>query len=361
MKKFFFLSALLCASMMVFAVDEDTWIPVNADGAAFANQFKWYSVDGASSPSNVVEIQKPGFATEVGIYVTFPDAGFNAVYYNDVLVTNGTEYKQDGAGIAFYVSALTQKNTTILIKNNETIRFGLRIYNDKGTSTGLEKADPTLSLNETAVTLSAEAPVETFQIVPTQAGDGAISYESANAGIASVSSTGLVTAVGRGTTTISVKVAETDTYAAATKKLTITVTGPVNWTAIEWLAGGNDKYKVVAEPEIGSQFGGKHIENNNLWIGFPSAAFGENSSVEHSAIGAGVSFPLSQFPNKFNEFDFVCDNVTYHITLYYVDGMDSTTAIEENKATVKTHKMVENGMLIIEKNGIRYNVLGSKL
>lgn len=222
------------------------------------------------------------------------------------------------------------------------------------------KTNPELSLNETEVSLDADQS-ETFQIVATRQGDGAISYESANDGIASVSEEGLVTAVGRGTTTITVRVAETDTYAAASKKMTVTVAGPINWAAVEWLAGGNEKYKVVTEPEIGNQFGGKHIENNNLWIGFPSAVFGDNSAVEHSAIGAGVSFPLSQFPYQLNTFHFICDGVDYTIMLYYADGTENTSGVESTTMTQKAYKMVENGQVVIIKNGLRYNLLGAEI
>ena len=226
---------------------------------------------------------------------------------------------------------------------------------------GEVKTDPELSLNATETTLDA-TNAETFQIVATQKGNGAISYESSNAGIASVSASGLVTAVGRGTAVISVKTAETETYALSLKTLTVTVNGPVNWDAVEWLSGGNDKYKVVTEPEIPNQFGGKHIENNNLWIGFPSAVFGDNTEVEHSAVGAGVSFPLSQFPKEFNEFNFICDGTTYKIILYYADGETDTTAIERvyNNET-RTRKVIDGGMIVIVKDGVKYNVLGVRL
>jgi len=111
---------------------------IGTTDAAYANQFKWSEVEGVATPTDVVNIQKPGFATEIGIYVTFADAAFNAVYFNGVLVANGTQYKQDGAGAVFYLSALTAKNTEILIKNGETVRFGLNVYNDKGETGELD-------------------------------------------------------------------------------------------------------------------------------------------------------------------------------------------------------------------------------
>ena len=358
MKKVFFLTALLCASVMGFAVDQDTWIPVNGDGAAYANQFKWYEIDGIAKPNNVVEIQKPGFTTEVGIYLNFADAAFDAVYFNDVLATNGTEYKQDGAGMVLHISALTMKNTNIVIKNGTTVRFGLRVYNDKGTSSGTEKADPALSLNETEVTLSTESSAKTFQIIATQSGDGAITYVSDKPGIASVDADGLVTAVGRGTANISVKTAETDTYAAAIKKLVVTVNGPISWDGLDWLAGSNDKYKLVVTPEIADNFGGKHVQGSDLWIGFPSAAFGDMSIEPSAGDGAWKTFALSNFPNKENQFTVECGGTTYTFDVYFVDGAEIPTAISHVADGAKAIKMIEDGKLIIIKNGVRYDATG---
>ena len=118
----------------------DTWI--GSTDLTYANQFKWSVIDGVATPNDVVNIQKPGFATAIGIYINFVDAAFNEVYMNGVLTTNETEYKQDGAGIVVYLSALTAKNTEILIKQGSTTRFGLNIYNDKGSGGGGGDPDP---------------------------------------------------------------------------------------------------------------------------------------------------------------------------------------------------------------------------
>ena len=132
MKKLLTIFALLCMSAVGWAYTSEPGAWIGTTDATYANQFKWYEVDGVSTPNDVVNIQQPGWATAIGIYMNFADAAFNAVYLNDVLATNGTEYKQDGAGMVVYLSALTAKNTTIVIKNGETTRFGLRIFNDKG-------------------------------------------------------------------------------------------------------------------------------------------------------------------------------------------------------------------------------------
>lgn len=138
MRKIFFLVAFLSASIMSFAYTTDPGAWIGSTDAAYANQFKWSEAEGVAAPSDVVNIQQPGFAGEIGIYVTFADAAFNAVYFNGVLVADEAQYKQDGAGAVFYLSALTAKNTEILIKNGETVRFGLNVYNDKGETGELD-------------------------------------------------------------------------------------------------------------------------------------------------------------------------------------------------------------------------------
>lgn len=141
-KTFTLLFALLCASAMgwAYTTEPDTWI--GTTDATYANQFKWSVLDGVATPNDVVNIQQPGFATAIGIYMNFADAGFDGVYMNGTLTTNGTEYKQDGAGIVVYLSALTAQNTEVLIKQGTTTRFGLNIYNDKGSGGSTPDPDP---------------------------------------------------------------------------------------------------------------------------------------------------------------------------------------------------------------------------
>lgn len=356
MKKLFFLTVLLCASVMSWAVDQDTWI--GTTDATYAEQFKWYEIDGATAPSGVVEIQHPGFATEIGIYITFADAAFNAIYFDGVLAA-GTEYSQQGAGIIFHVSAFTKMNTTVILKNDATTRFGFRIYNKKGSSSG--KADPMLVVSPKDTTINASKS-ETFEISASKAtGAGAITYNSSNANIASVDENGVVTAIGRGTATITVSVAESKTHDAASKKVTVNVTGPINWNGESWLDGSNEKYKLFITPYFGDNYGGKHVENNNLWIGFPSAAFGDMSIEQSGGDGAWKTFALTNFPKKENQFTVECGGTNYTFDVYYADGSDIPAAIENVEVSEKARKVFENGQLVIIKNGVKYNALGAEL
>ncbi len=352
MKKLFFLTALLCASVMAFAAidwNNYEWLGDGAGGGAYSNKYKIALASGQA----VVNIQKPGFADEAGIYTTFP-AGIISCTLAD------GQYAVQGAGAVLYLSAFTKQETEVtVVHGTGTCVFTVYYVDGEASSSG--KADPELSLNKTADTLSAESPAETFQIIPTKKGNGAISYSSNNSGIASVSETGLVTAVGRGIARITVSLAETDDYADAVATLVVTVTGPINWDAISWLSGSNDKYKLVIDPDIDNKFGGKKIEGENLWVGFPSAVFGE-CSIEYSALGAGVSFALSNFPQKTkNQFTMVCEGITYTFYVYNDNGTDSATAIENVEVGAKAIKIFENGQLIIIKNGVRYSALGNEI
>lgn len=327
MKKITFIFALLCASVMSWAYTSapDTWI--GTTDATYANQFKWSVLSEVATPNDVVNIQQPGFATAIGIYMNFADAAFDGVYMNGVLTTNGTEYKQDGAGIVVYLSALTAKNTEVLIKNGSTTRFGLNIYNDKGTGGSTPaKSSPELSLNETTKTLKIDATAETFQIIPTKAaGSGAVSYSSSAESVAKVSNTGLVTAEGTGTAIITVSVAENESFAAASETLTVEV---IDWSQISFL--GTSNFKIYfTESNRPSNYESIHIEtapwaasNTGIYVTFPDGVSGcslgnkEGCWIE----GAQVLMYLSAFTSQITKVTITHASGTKTLYVYNADG-----------------------------------------
>ena len=324
MKKLSILFAFLCASLMgwAYTTDPDTWI--GTTDATYANQFKWSVLDGIATPNDVVNIQQPGFATAIGIYMNFADAAFDGVYMNGVLTTNGTEYKQDGAGIVVYLSALTAKNTEVLIKQGSTTRFGLNIYNDKGTESS-SKLSPELSLNATSKTLEIDASAETFQILASKSGTGALSYSSSAEGVATVSNTGLVTAVSAGTATITVTVAEDDDYATESKTLSVEV---IDWSSKSWLDGSGDSYKLHISPAMG---GTQRIDNGNLWVEFPDAVIGDLSIEPNGGEGAWRTFAPSNFIGSRTQFTAVWRENTYTFTVYRkFDGVNLAKGMPVN-------------------------------
>ena len=107
MKKLSLLSALLCATMMSFAVDWSgiEWLADGAGDGAFANKYKVAAAFG----QNVVNIQKPGFAAEAGIYTNFP-AGISSCSLPD------GKYVIEGAGMILYLTAFTAKETAVSVE-----------------------------------------------------------------------------------------------------------------------------------------------------------------------------------------------------------------------------------------------------
>jgi hypothetical protein len=363
MKKIFFLSALLSAGVMGFAANQYCGEPTSNENFTF-------SLTHVNANTYRVQLDAVGedrFVSAVNINAGINQTAGPGIFLGGDNIANWV-VTPTSASIDFETASAESVPTAFYVNyfafakdGGGVIEININADDIDWTAKcgGVEKNDPQLSLNAEEVTLDADK-AETFLILATTLSDGLVSYESSNDGVASVNEGGLVTALGRGTTTITVRVAETETYAPASKKLKVTVTGAISWDAVEWLENSNEKYKLVVEPEIGSQFGGRRIQGENLWIGFPSAVWGDNSSVEHTAVGAGVSFPLSQFTKEFNYFNFICDGVTYSFILYYVDGeKGDTTAIDQVKEAPKSRKVIENGVLYIEKNGVRYNVLGT--
>lgn len=350
MKKIFFLAALLSASVLSFSAQYCHEELTNG------NHTIYLSCQMLSEGNYQIKI-------EADVEMSGLGGSFCHVNENQPYQLNASGHfvlSDDHKTITLDIESTTAPNlyTPLYVLMPGEVSFGWPSDIEWGLCGSAEaKSNPELSLNETEVSLDAAA-AETFQIVATQSGDGAISYESNNAGIATVSEAGLVTAVGRGKAIITVRVAETETYAAANKKLEVTVNGPINWDAVSWLGGSDDKYKMVATPEIADNFGGKHVENNSLWIGFPSADFGEMSIEPNNGAGAWKTFALSNFPNKQNQFTVVCGGVTYTIDVYYADGAEGTSAIDLIETGVNVEKMIENGQLVIIKNGVRLNAAG---
>jgi hypothetical protein len=93
----------------------------------FGSQFKVCKPDNVG----VVNIQKPGFADETGIYMTFPSAAFGTFS----LAAN--QYAIQGAGVVFYLSAFSLRETEVTV-NCEGNDIVFTVFNAKGIATGIE-------------------------------------------------------------------------------------------------------------------------------------------------------------------------------------------------------------------------------
>ncbi len=329
MRKLTFLFALLCVSVMGFAIDWSgyEYLGDGAGGGAYSNKYKLAPGEG----QGVVNIQHPGWATADGIYTTFP-AGVTECSLG------AGNFDIDGAGMILHLSAFTAKETEVTVTHG-TGTCVFTVYYEDGTEGGAggdAKTASELSLNSTAETLDADAS-QTFTIVPTTATgyDGTITYESSNTGIATVSSAGLVTAIGRGAATITVRASETENFTASSATFTATVTGALNWDAISWIGASGDKYKI--DPAAGMnvvnvQKPGWAAEDG-IYCTFPAGISACSLPSGSCAIdGAGIVLYLSAFAARETEVTVTANSVDYTFTVYYADGKEVVEVYDTNLA-----------------------------
>ena len=178
------------------------------------------------------------------------------------------------------------------------------------------KAAGSLSLSKSSLALTASKMSDTFTV--TRAGDGAISAQSNNSGVATVSVSGTtvtVTAVGKGNATITVSVAEGTNYTAPTNKTcSVGVTLPTttlndnDWSTIKEAsdAGTASSYWAVGDTKsivINGTVVGFNISNltiNAFILGFNHNASREGNNRIHFQIGKIGSTPVALCDNNYN-------------------------------------------------------------
>ena len=132
--KSFALLAMLFSALTLSAqsgVDWETIDWIGSTDANYTNKFKCSTTEG------LVNIQHPGFASEIGIYMTFPAAGIEC---------NLTGISVQGAGIIMHLSSFTAKETEVVVNYAGGSRTFWVYYADGtegGTGEGGEEPDPT--------------------------------------------------------------------------------------------------------------------------------------------------------------------------------------------------------------------------
>lgn len=114
-----------------------------------------------------------------------------------------------------YASGCTNAGTY-----NVTVRLTGNYSGTSTTSFTITKAEQVVSAKNVSVALGKTATIQA-----TTSGDGAITYQSANTSIATVSTSGVVTPVATGTTTVTIRAAETTNYKAGTASIQVVVGG----------------------------------------------------------------------------------------------------------------------------------------
>ncbi len=131
----------LCASVSAFAAvdwSQYDFVGDGAGGGAYSNKYKVETVEGLS----VVNIQKPDFASEAGIYLNFPAAITSCSVSSDI----------QGAGIILHLSAFTAQETEVTV----VYATGTAVFHVYYADGGAAKKDNVV-LNETATASSGTA------------------------------------------------------------------------------------------------------------------------------------------------------------------------------------------------------------
>ena len=122
------------------------WIGDGAGGGKYSNKYKLVKIKGVE---NIVNIQKPGFATADGIYMGLASSDVKKVTVNG---TETSEYDMQGAGMLLHLAAMTEKYNDILIYNSKGEAFA-ELYGyyadgtDSGTVEPVEKPKAPAGLN----------------------------------------------------------------------------------------------------------------------------------------------------------------------------------------------------------------------
>lgn len=336
-KKLTILFALLCASMMGFATTYCHSEQVDQNGNHY-----FITIKKVADNTYSVIVEGSSTATITGTY------NVNCGMSGGIDMTNGT-WIFDNSGYGKLTRTFEYASTPGVVggaANDLTMRKSTatgigdllfaKLPTDadwNATCGGSSKPSPELSLNATSKTLEIDASAETFQIVASKLGTGAISYASSAEGVATVSNTGLVTAVSGGTATITITVAEDGDYAEESKTLTVEV---IDWPNTDWLENGTNAYKLHISPAMG---GTQRINNGNLWIEFPDALIDDISIEPNGGEGAWRTFAPSNFTGYRTQFTAVWRGNTYTFTVYrnftgvnLAKGMPSTAGRDASNA-----------------------------
>lgn len=160
------------------------WSSVNFLGNGSGNQSYTdvFKIAVGQGNIQIVNIQKPPFATAEGVYVTFSDADFGDVTINDEITTS---FDKQGAGVIFHMSAFKEQYNSLVVKNSAgSVKAELYVYNKNGASTEkpTETPDPTEPIDPDVIAAPVKvagynfyAQGKGYQITFTPV-EGAVSY-----------------------------------------------------------------------------------------------------------------------------------------------------------------------------------------
>ena len=325
--------------------DEIAFLGNGSGVAAYTDRFKVCTGDPA--PTAVVNIQSPDWAAEPGIYLNFPSADWGAISLAE------DQYKIQGAGILLYVSAFLYDAETEVTIVCQEVTYTLTVKNVSPDEKPVAKKtcaevyalakNDAVALNEVVVTYAngkniyVKDATGAMLVYLNAAGDASWAAGDVLAGVEGILDiyNGLYEVKPSAAQAAAVTVTPGEAPAAE-----VMTTAPV--------AADMNKYILLKGVTVSAA---TFPSNKNM-----NATIGEETFVLRNNFNADVAFDTEK------KYDITAVVAVYNATVqaYFINAEESTTtAIDNTVVSEKAIKMFENGQLIIIKNGVKYNALGS--
>ena len=320
--------------------DEIAFLGNGSGVAAYTDRFKVCTGDPA--PTAVVNIQSPDWAAEPGIYLNFPSADWGAISLAE------DQYKIQGAGILLYVSAFLYDAETEVTIVCQEVTYTLTVKNVSPDEKPVAKKtcaevyalakNDAVALNDVVVTF-----VNGKNVWVKDATGAMLLYLSADA----TWKAGDVLAGVAGTVDIYkglYEVKPSADQAAAVVATAGEAPAPEELAAID-LDKDMNKYIILKNVAVSGPFA-----SNKLTM-----TVGENEYELFNKFNSDYAFVAEK------KYDIVGIASIYNsLQVLFINATENTaTAIDNTVVSEKAIKMFENGQLIIIKNGVKYNALGS--
>lgn len=322
--------------------DEIAFLGNGSGVAAYTDRFKVCTGDPA--PTAVVNIQSPDWAAEPGIYLNFPSADWGAISLAE------DQYKIQGAGILLYVSAFLYDAETEVTIVCQEVTYTLTVKNVSPDEKPVAKKtcaevydlakNDAVALNDVVVTFANGKNVWVKDATASMLVFLPAASDAFKAGDVLSEVAGVV-----------------DIYNGVYE---VKPTAD-QVTAIVATSGEAPAAEVVAEVALTDV--NKYIVMQNVEFA-EDAAFAEGTQSNITINGVAVR---NQFKNgysftagkKYNIYG-VVTIYSNNPQVYFITAEEASgTAIDNTVVSEKAIKMFENGQLIIIKNGVKYNALGS--
>lgn len=350
MKKILLSILTLSIATMGFAIDWDSyaWLGDGAGGGAYSEMYKVAPADG----QNVVNIQQPGTA-EAGIYTNFPVA-ISACSLGDKCAING-------AGVVLYLRAFTAKETEVTVTAG--IDYVFTVYYKNGTEEPQDATEYTITVVQpvSGGTIAADMATATYRTTVTLTATPAEGKQLDQWIVTDAESN-------------AIKVTK-DKFDMPKSNVTVTATfkdkvdiKPATFSGKEELEVATFNWSITRNADQTLSFA---ISWDKDIVGaVPQITVGDVQFATMAAEGKSATYTTTatfEDGSKPTIFFYVAyAGGAARIDVDYTVGESNeqdTTAIESaytNNET-RTRKMIEGGMIVIVKDGVKYNILGVRM